>query len=482
MPMASSMDLSALLRNKENLSTARKISLAWTLSVPAILSQLTSILLQYSDAAMVGSLGAASTAAIGVTSTTIWLFGNLFSAACYGYSVQIANAVGAGDSRLSRVLFRQGLTSNLLVSFLLSLIGILLSKPLPVLLGADPSVHRDATLYFLIFSLSIPLEDLRFYASASLQSSGNMKIPGILNSLTCVINVIFNFLMIFPSRVLTLGGISFFCPGLGLGVMGAALGTALSEGLIAIIMLLVAYFGSPYLSGKVPLSEYVPAPDHVKRAFQIGTPYAVEQCTRNVALILITRIITPLGTVAVAANSLAITAEALCYMPAVGLGAAATTLVGQSIGAGRYDYARSFARITAFFGMLMLTLTGLLMYFTCPYIFLFLTPVKEVQLLCIQILRIELLCEPLFAASLVISGALRGAGDTLVPCIMALASVWGVRLTLSLLLVGPFGLIGIWIAMCIELCVRGILFLVRLLREKWLPDHTPRRRASGTYL
>ncbi|MCR5031576.1 MAG: MATE family efflux transporter [Lachnospiraceae bacterium] len=478
--MANSLDLSSLLRGERQLNTANKISLAWTLSVPAILSQLTSIVMQYSDAAMVGSLGAASTAAIGVTSTTIWLFGNLYTAACYGYSVQIAGAVGAGDKDHSRILFRQGFTFNILFSLLLMLCGVLLSTPLPVLLGADPSLYADAKAYFLIYSLAIPLSDLRFYGSASLQSSGNMRLPGILNSLTCLINIVFNFLLIFPSRTLTFGVLSLFIPGFGLGVAGAALGTALSEGLIAVIMLFFAFFRSPYLSGsgaRLSLSSYVPQRSYIKRALQIGTPYAVEQCTRNVALILITRIITPLGTAAVAANSLAITAEALCYMPAVGLSAAATTLVGQSIGAGRKDYAKSFAWITTLFGMLLLTLTGILMYFVCPYIFAMLTPVSEVQALCVHILRVELFSEPLFAASLVASGALRGAGDTLIPCILALASVWGVRLTLSLLLVGPWGLTGIWIAMCIELCVRGLLFLARLLRGKWLYPSTPRRAA-----
>ncbi|MCR4586873.1 MAG: MATE family efflux transporter [Lachnospiraceae bacterium] len=482
--MAKTVDLSSLLRNNGTLSTRSKISLAWTLSVPAILSQLTSIVMQYSDAAMVGSLGASATAAIGVTSTTIWLFGNLYNAACYGYSVQIANAVGAGDASRSRRLFRQGLTFNILFSLFLMLIGLFLSRPLPGLLGADASLFADATAYFMVYSLTIPLSDLRFYGSASLQSSGNMRIPGILNSLACLLNIVFNFLMIFPTRQIVLGNYSFICPGMGFGVMGAALGTTISEGIIACIMLLFAFFREPYLSGRGntdttaasscitrssrSVSSYIPTASYVKRALQIGTPYAVEQCTRNVALILITMIITPLGTIAVAANSLAVTAEALCYMPAVGLSAAATTLVGQSIGAGRKDYAKSFAWITTFFGMILLTITGILMFFLCPFVFSILTPVPEVQALCIRILRVELISEPLFAASLVISGALRGAGDTLIPCILALGSVWGVRLTLSLLLVGPFGLTGIWIAMCIELCVRGLLFLIRLGRGKWL--------------
>ena len=181
-----------------------------------------------------------------------------------------------------------------------------------------------------------------------------------------------------------------------------------------------------------------------------------------------TRIVAPLGTTAVAANALAVTAEGFCYMPGYGMAAAATTLVGQSIGAERRDQAKRFAWLSVGLGVSVMTGTGVLMYIAAPWIFSMLTPDGAVQTLGAAVLRIEAFAEPLFAASIVAAGALRGAGDTLIPSIIELGSMWGVRITLALLLVGPLGLHGVWIAMCVELCVRGLLFLLRMLRGRWL--------------
>ena len=184
-------------------------------------------------------------------------------------------------------------------------------------------------------------------------------------------------------------------------------------------------------------------------------------------MVMTTRIIAPLGTVPVAANSFAITAESICYMPGFGLQGAASTLVGQSIGAQKNAQAKSFAWITTLLGMVIMTLLGAIMYFLCPYVFGFLTPDPAVQDLGVQILRIELFAEPFYGASIVAAGALRGAGDTLVPGILSFVSIWGVRVTLAFLLVGTYGLRGVWIAMAIELTFRGLLFLARLKFGKW---------------
>jgi Na+-driven multidrug efflux pump len=149
-------------------------------------------------------------------------------------------------------------------------------------------------------------------------------------------------------------------------------------------------------------------------------------------------------------------------MPGYGIASAATTLVGQSIGAGKNKLARSFANLSVILGCAIMSVMAVIMYFICPSIFNILTPDIEVQSLAARVLRIELFAEPLFAASIVASGALRGAGDTLIPSILNLVSIWGVRISLSIMLVGRYGLVGVWVAMCAELCVRGALMLVRL--------------------
>nr|WP_321353932.1 MATE family efflux transporter [uncultured Draconibacterium sp.] len=186
------------------------------------------------------------------------------------------------------------------------------------------------------------------------------------------------------------------------------------------------------------------------------------------AQILSTIIVAPLGIASIAANSFAITAESLCYMPGYGIAEAATTLVGQSFGAKRKDLAKRFAYITVFMGMAVMTILGAIMYFTAPQIIGFMTPDPEILSLGVMALRIEAFAEPMFAASIVAYGVFVGAGDTFVPSIMNLGSMWAVRLTLAAILAPIMGLKGVWIAMCIELCFRGAIFLFRLFQGKWL--------------
>lgn len=183
------------------------------------------------------------------------------------------------------------------------------------------------------------------------------------------------------------------------------------------------------------------------------------------AMILLVGLIAPLGSVSLAANTFGITAEALCYMPAYGVGIAANTLVGQSLGAGKKSLAGKFAWVSVQLGMGIMAVTGALMYIFSPQVMSFFTADPETQVLSVTVLRTELWAEPLFGASIVVAGALRGAKDTLVPGILNLVSMWGIRLPLAFLLVSDYGLLGVWIAMCLELCVRGILMLLRLRKK-----------------
>lgn len=170
----------------------------------------------------------------------------------------------------------------------------------------------------------------------------------------------------------------------------------------------------------------------------------------------------------VAGSMLQCMAESLCHMPGYGIADAATTLVGQSLGAGRRELVRKFLRLTVVQGMVVMSVTGAIMFYTAPFMLALLTPDIQIQELGARVLRIEVFAELLFAASIVVSGVLRGAGDTLIPSIMNFISIWFVRLTLAAMLSAPLGLTGVWIAMCMELCFRGVIFLYRLKREHWL--------------
>jgi putative MATE family efflux protein len=455
------------IRRGEAMTASGQIRLVVMLSIPVILAEISSIVMEYIDAAMVGNLGAEATAAIGLIASSTWLLGGMCSGVSTGFSVQVAQLIGAGRDGEARNVFRQSLIAAALFGGLLSLIGILLSGPLPVWLGGAPEIRANASRYFLIFSCALFFSQFRRLAGNMLQCSGDIRTPSVLNVVMCALDVVFNFFCILPARNVVLAGRTIRIWGAGLGVTGAALGTALAEVVTTLLMLWAICVRSEKLNLRQKGSWRIEKNCYLTAA-RVAIPMAFQHIVECSAQVVSTKIVAPLGTIAVAANSLAVTAESLCYMPGYGLAAAATTLVGQSIGAGQKKTARRFARISVAMGAILMGVTGMLMFFLAPAAFRMLTSDGQVQALGTSVLRIELFAEPLFGVSIVAAGALRGAGDTLVPCIMMLASMWGVRITMALFLVPRIGLKGFWIAMCVELCFRGILFLIRLLREKWL--------------
>lgn len=460
--------LLSLIRKGRPMTWRQQSHLAVLLSIPAVIAQLSSIVMQYIDAAMVGNLGAEEAAAIGLVSTSTWLFWGLCVAAATGFSVQVAHRIGADDIKGARIILRQSLTATSLFSLLLAAMGAAISDALPVWLGGDPSIQGDASRYFFIFSLFLPALQINFLAGGMLRCSGNMHIPSLLGIVMCMLDVVFNFFLIFPSRYLHILGMELFIPGTGWGVEGAALGTAAAETVVASVLMWYLWKRSVELKLTESHDGFRPIAKTLKQALRISLPMGAEHIVICGAQIMTTVIVAPLGISAIAANSFAITAESLCYMPGYGIADAATTLVGQSIGAGRRKLTRSFARITVGMGMTVMGTTGAIMYFAAPQIIGLMTPVEEIRSLGITALRIEAFAEPMFAASIVAYGVFVGAADTLVPCLMNFFSIWAVRLSLAVALAPSLGLKGVWIAMCIELCFRGVIFLIRLERGQWM--------------
>lgn len=428
---------------------APQLRLAWQLSLPAILTQITTIAMQYIDSAMVGALGADASAAIGLVASSTWLFGGVTAAVSAGFSVQVAHRIGAGEDTEARTVVRHGLAAALTLAALLALLGLGICRQLPCWLGGGAEICADASAYFLTFSLMLPFSQLNSLTAGFLQCAGDMVTPSVLNAVMCGLDVVCNALLI-PH----------------FGVLGAGMGTALACALVSLAMAWCCCVRNAQL--RLRRGEaHAFRPEILKKAFRIGAPVAVQEIAMNGAMVASTMILAPLGAAAIAANSFAVTAESLCYMPGYGVGSAATTLVGRSVGAGDAVQARRYGNICTALGGALMGCTGLLMMIFCPFVFRLLTPVAEVRTLAAQVLRIGLLAEPLFGVSIAAAGALRGAGDTLVPSLLNLGSIWIVRLGLSLLLVGKLGLRGMWIAMAIELCVRGTLMLWRQKTSKF---------------
>ncbi len=299
-----------------------------------------------------------------------------------------------------------------------------------------------------------------------------MKIPSMLNVLMCVLDVVFNFFLIFPARQLDIAGMQFTVPGAGLGVLGAALGTVLAEVIVALLMFRYLCWRQEELNiARYARESFLPTKAVLKKALRISLPMTLEHAIFCGAQIMITVIVAPLGAVAIAANAFAVTAESLCYMPGFGIGDAATTLVGQSYGAHRFGLVRSFAHISVGMGMAIMTIMAVVLYVCAPFMMELMTPVEAIADLGAEILRIEAWAEPMYAASIVAYGAFVGVGDTLWPAVMNFGSIWLVRIPVAAILAPSSGLVGVWIAMAIELTFRGMIFLWRLLSGAWLPKH-----------
>ena len=312
-------ELVSYIRMGRELSGRQQILLVIQLSLPAIMAQLTSVAMQYIDASMVGRLGSGAAAAIGLVASTTWLFGGVCNSFSVGFAVQAAQLIGANKLEAARDVLKQAFFTISCISVFLAAIGIVISSFLPGWLGGEKAILKDAGHYFLIYVCFLPCSGLNVLAGSMLQSSGNMKVPGILNSLLCLLDILFNALFIYGCRM---------------GVAGAALGTGVSELIIASIMLYFACVKSPILHIRKEEGFHLSA-ECQKKAITLSLPVTFERFVVCLAMIVTTGIVAPLGSVALAANSFAVTAESLCYMPGYGIGEAAATLVGQSTGAGR---------------------------------------------------------------------------------------------------------------------------------------------------
>lgn len=452
------------------LSRREQIELAVRLSLPAILAQLSSILMEYIDSSMVGRLGAEGSASIGLIATTTWLFWGLCAAVTTGFSVQVAHRIGANKADEARSVLRQAVVVCLSIGLVMCALAVAVCRPLPHWLGGEGAICLGATKYFLVFALTLPFSMMTKLMASMLRCSGNVKAPSLLLTAMCAMDVVFNFLLIFPTRSLSIGAWTLTVPGAGLGVLGAALGTAGAEVVTALLLAWHLFVRSPHLRlvGRRE-SGWQPGRTICGKALRIGSPIALERFIMCSAHICSTIIVAPLGTFAIAANALGIVAESLCYMPGYGVADAATTLVGQSVGAGRRDLVSGFARITVCMGVGVMTLMAVLMYVGAPLMMRIMSPVPEIIALGTSALRIEAFAEPGFALAIVCYGVFVGAGDTLIPSCMNWGTMWAVRIPLALLLAPRMGLNGVWLAMCIELCVRGLLFLGRLCSRRWIP-------------
>ena len=459
--------LSARMRQGEDIPLSDTARIALALSIPSILEQLVVTAMEYIDAAMVGHIGAEATAAIGIVSSSTWLLHGILVGLYTAFSIQIAQYLGADRRQDARGVLRQSMLFNLILGLGAAAFGVGISRFLPGWLGADISLQTDASAYFAIWSAALPFTMAMGMYTAMLRATGDALTPSLISLLVCALDVVFNFFLINPTRQMTVLGRTMTVWGLGGGVPGAALGTAFATAISGTLTLALLLLRDGPLCIRKPGSWQITRAC-LQNLWKVGTPLAAERAALSSAQVLLIRIVSGLGTTANAANSLGVSAESLCYMAGYGIQDAALALVGQAVGANRRDMSRRFAWLCTCMGIGIMALTGAGMYLFAPNLMGIFTADTAVIALGAQVLRIEALAEPMFGASIVASGAMQGAGDSAGCFVLNLVSMWGIRLTLATLLAPRFGLVGVWFAMSFELTMRGVLFLVRLARGRWL--------------
>lgn len=442
-----------------------RMPILWRLTWPAMIEQVLSMMVSFVDTAMVGSAGSNSTAAVSVVSASLWLIGGILAGVGVGYSVQAANATGAGDDKRVRQVTRQGALAVAAVGLLALAAMEALAGFLPRWLGAEPEVCPLSTCYLRFYALGLPFSAALSVFSAILRCTGDTRTPLLLNGLANIVNIALNFFLIYPAREWR--GLTI--PGAGLGVAGAAIASACSLCLSGLLILRFALWNKKRSVRLGPEENFWPDFDIIRTAALLGLPYMGERIIINLGQIFMTALVAHVGTVALAANIIATTAEGMCYQPAYGVSFAVTALVGQAVGAMDREDARAYGRLAAGLGFFMSCCTGAALFlFARPIAGLF-TPDQAVIAQTAKVLRIVAFAEPFFALSIVLSGALRGARDVRFPMALGLASMWGIRATLAPLLMFVFhwGLEAVWTAMALDLTVRGIVCALRWKSGRW---------------
>lgn len=444
--------------------------IVWALAWPTIVEQLLLTVVTYVDAAMVGSVGVNATAAIAVNTSVIWLIQGLMAGLGVGASVLVATKIGERKLEQAQAILMQSILAMILLGGAVMLIGeLILAHNLPRWMGAEEVLLAPAEQYMRIVAAAFPFQVLLAVGCAIIRGAGDTRTPMYYNILSNIVNIIGNFLFIYETRTVTIFGFSLKIWGAGMGVGGAALGTAL------------AFFISGMLTLRHLLSRksivHVPGARSLKpnreilgQIVRLGLPAAFERVTLSSGQMVITALVTGMGSSVLAAHQLATTAESICYMPCFGFSVAATTLVAQSIGAGEKEMAKNYAGICIRYGIGIMIISAVLMFLFAPQmIWLFIRDTAVISLGA-AMLRIEAFAEPFVAVTNVICGVLKGGGDTRWPFYISIIGMWVVRLTLAVVAIKVFGvgLAGIWIPMAIDWTVRMLICLRRYKGEKWL--------------
>ena len=436
--------------NPEPSVRRRVLTLAW----PAVLEQLLNMSVGLADTYIVGHLGAASLAAVGLSVQLLNLFWALFSAIGVGSTALVARRIGAREPEAASDVARQSILLALVIGVFVAAI-LWLGAPLFLdWLGAAPDVIQLGTAYLRAVASTVYMLSILFIGSAILRGAGDTRTPMLVMLVINVVNIVVAYTLAYGVGPLP-----------RLGVLGSGIGAASARGLGGLLMLALLVRGR----GPVKIGYKIPRPDlkTIGQILRVGLPAAAEQLLMRFGQLLLATFITGLGTVAYAAHQVAINALSVAYMPGFGFALAATTLVGQELGARRperasqsaYEALRMVVSVMAIMG-------GLVSIFSAQVMGVF-TSDPAVIAAGVPALRIAGFAMPFLGIGFTLAGSLRGAGDTTSVLVIYGSCIWVVRVANAYWLGPRLGLTGIWIAVGVDFIARAVLLALRFRSGKW---------------
>ena len=451
---------------KSTLKDRQMMRTIFLLAWPTMLEEALQCIVTYADTAQVGVMGAQASAAIGLTTTVTWMtFYPLYAA---GMSVTscISIALGAKDNKRAQTAAAQAVILVLVLGLIIMALTLAVSPFLPGWLGGAPEIRKDASTYFAIICTPMLFRAASIIMGAALRATGNTKTPMLISTLMNAVNIILNFLFISLTRSVTLLGRTVSVWGAGWGVAGAAIASTISLVLGGTLMT-VAAWRSPLLGLAIRRIRF--DRDVMAQCVRVGLPIAGERVLFSFGQVVFTAITARLGTVAMAAHSIALTAEQAFYIPGYGMQTAAATLAGYSAGEKSEKHLMQYSSTIMFIATVLMTVLSTVLFLFAEPIMSIFTPDAQVVALGGLALRIVAISEPFFAVLVILEGIFSGLGDTKAPFFFSLFSMWGVRITTTYLcvVVFQFGLGSVWLCMTLDNMTRFSLMMIRFLRGSW---------------
>ncbi len=430
----------------------------WWLAWPTVITMLLQTANGWLDAAFVGRLGAAALTGVGLAGQVNMVLMAVVTAVSVGTTALVARFIGADEPQNTEESIRQSILLGVIGSLISGVLLVALARPLLVYMGAEGASLRLGITYFYILMLGVTPFYLLLILTGVFRGMGDMWTPLIVMGVVTVISIVGDFLLIF--------GIG---PFPRLGVVGAGIATVTSR-VVGSGMLLFFLARSPY--GGCLRNGWRPDWRWFARVLSIGTPAAIQALLRTGASMTYYSILgmTPQATYAIAALTAGVRTEALAFMPGFAFSAAATSMVGQNLGAGQPQRATKSAWAAAWQGIWIMSLFGLVFYvFAEPLARSFTPGEPEVVALIVSYLRINAISEPFLALSMILTGALQGAGATRAPAIATIATMWLVRLPLTyyLSIILGLGAVGAWISMSATSILSGLVMLAIFKWSSW---------------